>query len=469
MEKRMYDKKPLHEVLREVRTSANASVTQEMVARALRVSRASVANWERGHREPSLEHLLAFAGLFGMTLSELLDRADVSRHEVAETVAQVLFELERDYPPAVIKEQLGVRLSEFTSLKDIEEVLSDELLKKIATLIGDPDRSARVPEDRHELLSALRAWVKYRRWQKTAFIDLSSAVRPVLEELIDDLTVDELAGRLGYAWEYVLAVWEGLSRGENAVNFGFALDLARYLGYQAPPDGATPESLAAFFRDCMTSYKPQSSLEERQFRKMLGARLRELRESLDQRQRDEHGLPLGLLGVARKAGIRVPRLKLYELGLMIPTKSDIQALAELYGVSPDYLLGRTSKKQERGPRAMMTAGDPVNAMYEYIDGLHSRVQSEYGRFESANEAIDYLVAGFDMLNRYLLDLHYQQSRNPDVDLESRLKEAGVWVSIILSYVNAIKIRNPSWSEDDLLRLNTFAQFLSDYAKWQGLL
>ena len=50
--------------------------TQEYVAEALGVSRQAVSKWENGSSEPSTANLMALAKLYGLSVDELLHRAE---------------------------------------------------------------------------------------------------------------------------------------------------------------------------------------------------------------------------------------------------------------------------------------------------------------------------------------------------------------------------------------------------------
>ena len=47
-------------------------MTQDQLAQALNVTRQAVSNWETGKTQPSIETLTAIAGLFGITVEELI-------------------------------------------------------------------------------------------------------------------------------------------------------------------------------------------------------------------------------------------------------------------------------------------------------------------------------------------------------------------------------------------------------------
>ena len=49
-----------------------SNLTQEEVARELRIDRSSVAKWETGKADPRAEVLIKLAKLFGCTVDELL-------------------------------------------------------------------------------------------------------------------------------------------------------------------------------------------------------------------------------------------------------------------------------------------------------------------------------------------------------------------------------------------------------------
>lgn len=68
--------KSLGETLKARRTAAN--YTQEYVAEALGVSRQAVSKWENGASDPSTANLMALAKLYGLSVDELLTRAETS-------------------------------------------------------------------------------------------------------------------------------------------------------------------------------------------------------------------------------------------------------------------------------------------------------------------------------------------------------------------------------------------------------
>lgn len=49
-----------------------AGYSQEALAAELGVSRQAVSKWERGEASPDTDNLIALAGLYGVTLDELL-------------------------------------------------------------------------------------------------------------------------------------------------------------------------------------------------------------------------------------------------------------------------------------------------------------------------------------------------------------------------------------------------------------
>ena len=63
-------KRPLSEILRELRT--RAGMTQEYVAEALDISRQAVSKWESGASEPTSANLSALAELYGVPEEELM-------------------------------------------------------------------------------------------------------------------------------------------------------------------------------------------------------------------------------------------------------------------------------------------------------------------------------------------------------------------------------------------------------------
>lgn len=61
------------ELNREIRRQRRwIDMTQKDLAKAIGVSLSTVADWERGTRNPSIGNLTALAGVFGMTETELL-------------------------------------------------------------------------------------------------------------------------------------------------------------------------------------------------------------------------------------------------------------------------------------------------------------------------------------------------------------------------------------------------------------
>ncbi len=66
--------KSLGEALKARRTQRG--FTQEYVAEALGVSRQAVSKWENGSSEPSTANLMALAKLYGLSVDELLHRAE---------------------------------------------------------------------------------------------------------------------------------------------------------------------------------------------------------------------------------------------------------------------------------------------------------------------------------------------------------------------------------------------------------
>ena len=66
--------KSLGEALKARRTQRG--FTQEYVAEALGVSRQAVRKWENGSSEPSTANLMALAKLYGLSVDELLHRAE---------------------------------------------------------------------------------------------------------------------------------------------------------------------------------------------------------------------------------------------------------------------------------------------------------------------------------------------------------------------------------------------------------
>lgn len=66
----------LGETLKAHRTSRG--FTQEYVAEALGVSRQAVSKWENGSSDPSTANLIALAKLYGLSVDELLRRAEAS-------------------------------------------------------------------------------------------------------------------------------------------------------------------------------------------------------------------------------------------------------------------------------------------------------------------------------------------------------------------------------------------------------
>ena len=51
-------------------------LTQEELARRLKIDRSSVAKWESGCNTPRLAHLLELAKIFRCSIDELIDRKD---------------------------------------------------------------------------------------------------------------------------------------------------------------------------------------------------------------------------------------------------------------------------------------------------------------------------------------------------------------------------------------------------------
>ena len=51
-------------------------LTQEQVAEKLGVSRQAVAKWERGESLPDLEHVIAMADMYGVTIDQLVRNLD---------------------------------------------------------------------------------------------------------------------------------------------------------------------------------------------------------------------------------------------------------------------------------------------------------------------------------------------------------------------------------------------------------
>ena len=66
--------KSLGETLKAHRTSRG--FTQEYVAESLGVSRQAVSKWENGAADPSTANLMALAKLYGLSVDELLHRAE---------------------------------------------------------------------------------------------------------------------------------------------------------------------------------------------------------------------------------------------------------------------------------------------------------------------------------------------------------------------------------------------------------
>jgi transcriptional regulator with XRE-family HTH domain len=54
------------------RLREQAGLTQAGLAAKLKISLRTIQNWEQGHREPDLEALRVLAGVFGVSLDELV-------------------------------------------------------------------------------------------------------------------------------------------------------------------------------------------------------------------------------------------------------------------------------------------------------------------------------------------------------------------------------------------------------------
>ena len=86
-----------HEKLQQLRKGQG--LTQEELARRLYVSRTAVSKWENGRGYPNLDSLKAIAGLFSLSVDQLLsgdelvEVAETARHDALRRVSGVVFGL----------------------------------------------------------------------------------------------------------------------------------------------------------------------------------------------------------------------------------------------------------------------------------------------------------------------------------------------------------------------------------------
>lgn len=72
--------------LRDLRASAN--ISQEELARRLKVTRSCIGNYEQGKREPNFEDLERIADYFNVDMSYLVGKSDSLRHDTVETLSE---------------------------------------------------------------------------------------------------------------------------------------------------------------------------------------------------------------------------------------------------------------------------------------------------------------------------------------------------------------------------------------------
>lgn len=93
----------------------------------------------------------------------------------------------------------------------------------------------------------------------------------------------------------------------------------------------------------------------------LGARLRSLRRAKDLTQKY----------IADTLGLKRPAYNAYELGVTTPPPDKLAKLAELFGVTTDYLLGR-----ELSPLVVAVMKQPLTyALHQRIDELVARTNA----------------------------------------------------------------------------------------------